>query len=132
MEGVLPGAAVLERERGIAVRQVLKVLEDGDKGEQHRREGRFAVIGIEVGEVLIVELLVEHIADEAVGAVGVEERGADPPGLLGHRARWLRFEATYATAGVKAGLPLHGMTAVNGQNTPTEVSLTPAGLMMPS
>jgi hypothetical protein len=92
----LPGTAALERDHRVAVGRVFELLEDGHKREDDRRDAGLAVGGIEVGERSVVELLVQHIADEAVGAGGVEQVGADAPSLLRHRARRLRFEANGA------------------------------------
>src|SRR5690606_22452877 len=115
MQRVLPGDAVLQREHRVAVGEILQILEDGDKGEQHRREGRLTNNRVEVGELLVVELLVEYIADEAVGAVGVEQRSPDPSSIFGHRTRRLWFEA-HTPPPEKAALPLHGTTAVNSNS----------------
>jgi len=52
-----------------------------------------AVLGIQIGEVLVVELVKQDITDEAVDRILVEQRADQRLGVGRDRLRWLGFEA---------------------------------------
>ena len=74
--------------------------ENGDKRQQHARDAELPTVRLETGEVLIVELLEQHIADEAVDGVLVELRADQRLGVRRDRLGPLRFEAHNAPRSV--------------------------------
>jgi hypothetical protein len=77
VEGILPGDAVLEREHGVPIGR------SRDKREDDQREARLIVGGVEVCEILVVELRVEYVADELDGLSAARRSASTSPVSLG-------------------------------------------------
>src|SRR6266511_2184150 len=74
-----------------AVGQIFEMLEHRHERDGDWRERRFALDMVQVGEVKVVKLGIERLADQAVGAVGCKMVGT-PGGDFGwHLARRLRL-----------------------------------------
>jgi hypothetical protein len=69
VQPTLPVEAEAQAIHGLAVGEVFERLEDRHKREQHRRESRLAVVGVQVGEILIAELLEQYVTDKLVDRV---------------------------------------------------------------
>jgi len=100
VQRILPGDVERDGEGSCAVGQILKRLENQDEREQNRRERGLAIFGIEVGEVRVVELLEQHIADEAIDRIFVEHWTDQRLGIGRDRLGWLGFEAHSAPRSV--------------------------------
>lgn len=68
------------------------MLEDDHEREGDWRERRLALNVIEVSEVKVVELRIERVADQAVGAIGLKMGGASGGDFGRHLARRLRCQ----------------------------------------
>ena len=93
MQRIFPIEAEAQTIDGFPVGQVFEGLEDRDEGKQHWRDTRLAVLGIEVGEVLVVELVEEHIADELVDFAIIKEICYQGGSRFRNAMRRLGFEA---------------------------------------
>ena len=82
VEGVLPVEPRGDSAHCCSIRPVFEALKDGDEGKQDRGNGGLALSMIEVGELLIMELLVETVADQAVGAVWRQMPGSPRGDLI--------------------------------------------------
>lgn len=99
VQRVFPGDVEGDIERRRAVGQILQRLKDADKGQQHRRQCRLAVVGIQVSEFLVVELVKQHIANETVDRSFIKHRADQRRGIGRDRHGRLWFEAHGAPRG---------------------------------
>ena len=93
VQGILPLQVNLDRLGGLAVGQVLQRLEHQHQCDQHRRDRRATLFMVQVGEVLVVVVLVEQVADQLVGVIGGEMLLAPGSHFRRHGARRLGLQA---------------------------------------
>src|SRR4051812_33355407 len=92
-EQVLPIDPRPDRLSGLPITQALAELYQRDQGQPPGWTGRLALLGIEVGEVAILEDRPERVAQGEIGAAFGKGGASDAGGLLGHgRDRVLRVE----------------------------------------
>src|SRR3954463_8720144 len=92
-EQVLPVDPRPDRLSGLSITQALAELHQRDQGQPPGCAGRLALLGIEVGEVAILEDLPECIAQGEIGAAFGKGGASDAGGLFGHTwERLVRLE----------------------------------------
>src|SRR4051812_12640930 len=90
---VLPIDPGPDRLSGLSIAQALAVLHQRDQGQPPGWTGRLALLGIEVGEVAILEDRPERVAQGEIGAAFGKGGASDAGGLFGHTwERLLRLE----------------------------------------
>src|SRR4051812_3178322 len=83
-EQVLPVDPRPDRLSGLSITQALAELHQRDQGQPPGWAGRLALLGIEVGEVAILEDRPECIAQGEIGAAFGKGGASDAGGLFGH------------------------------------------------
>src|SRR5215207_2185309 len=92
-EQVLPVDPRPDRLSGLPITQALAELHQRDQGQAPGWTGRLTLLGIEVGEVAILEDRPEPVAQGEIGAAFGKGGASDAGGLFGHRRdRVLRVE----------------------------------------
>src|SRR4051812_39557479 len=89
---VLPIDPRPDRLSGLSIAQALAELHQRDQGQPPGWTGRLALLGIEVGEVAILEDRPERVAQGEIGAAFGKGGASDAGGLLGHgrdRVLWV-------------------------------------------
>ena len=93
MQRVLPVKAEAQLVGGFAVGQVFERLEDRHERQQHWRDARLAVAGLQIGKVFVAELVEQHLTDELVDRVLGEQVFRKRDRGIGNGMRCNRFEA---------------------------------------
>src|SRR3954447_19959762 len=92
-EQVLPVDPRPDRLSGLPIAQALAELHQRDQGQAPGWTGRLTLLGIEVGEVAILEDRPERVAQGEIGAAFGKGSASDAGGLFGHTwERLLRVE----------------------------------------
>src|SRR3954467_10427377 len=92
-EKVLPVDPGPDRLSGLSIPQALAELHQRDQGQAPGRTGWLTLLGIEVGEVAILEDRPERVAQGEIGAAFGKGGASDAGGLFGHTwERLLRLE----------------------------------------